>query len=38
VWIFDRDERETHVSLRSKEEVAEAILTNVAQSLTGGAP
>jgi phosphopantothenoylcysteine decarboxylase/phosphopantothenate--cysteine ligase len=38
VWLIDRDERETHVSLRSKEEVAEAILANVAASFTRGAP
>jgi phosphopantothenoylcysteine decarboxylase/phosphopantothenate--cysteine ligase len=38
VWIIDRDERETHVSLRSKEAVAEAILANVAATLSRGAP
>jgi len=38
VVIFDRDERETHVSMRSKESVADAILTNVTESLSRGAP
>jgi phosphopantothenoylcysteine decarboxylase/phosphopantothenate--cysteine ligase len=37
VWLIDRDDLVTEVTLRSKEEVAQVILTNVARMLERGA-